>query len=51
VFDVGYAIVNGRVSVKAGFRGRTLLRHESPEKFWMAIVIYSGPSVALITVF
>lgn len=48
---VGYAIANGGVCVKAGFRARTLLRHESPEEFWMAIVIYSGLSIALITVF
>lgn len=46
-----YAAVNGRVFAKSGPSGRTVTRQDSPEYFWIVIVIYAGLSLALITVF
>lgn len=41
----------GEVYAKSGVRGRVVSRADSPEYFWVVIVIYAGLSVALITVF
>ena len=46
-----YAAVVGRVYVKSGPGGRWVSREESPEYFWIAVVIYGGLAVALLTVF
>ena len=46
-----YAAISGRVYVKAGARGKTVTRAESPGEFWVSIVIYAGLSVALLAVF
>jgi choline-glycine betaine transporter len=43
-----YAATTGRVLVKSGPWGRIVLKQESPEYFWLAIVIYAGLSIALI---
>lgn len=45
------AIVSGQVMVKAGMGGRRVHRDESPEYFWVCIVIYAGLAVALMTFF
>lgn len=46
-----YAAVNGRVYAKSGPSRRTISRQNSPEYFWVVIVIYAGLSVALLFVF
>ena len=46
-----YAAIKGEVYAKSGPWGRTVSRVDSPEYFWVVIVIYAGLSVALITVF
>jgi uncharacterized protein with PQ loop repeat len=48
---VVYAIALGRVYIKAGWRGRTVLRADSPESFWVYVAIYGALGVALMTVF
>jgi hypothetical protein len=50
-FYATYAAIVGKVYVKSGPGGRWVLRSESPEYFWIAIVIYFWLSIALITVF
>lgn len=45
------AIMTGQVFAKSGPGGRTVSRQESPEYFWIVIVIYAGLSLALMTVF
>lgn len=47
----GYAVFKGEVYAKSGVKGRTVLKEESPEYFWIVIAIYTGLSIALITVF
>ncbi|CAG0929818.1 MAG: hypothetical protein EFKGCFLK_01931 [Rhodocyclaceae bacterium] len=46
-----HAVVTGSVVAKAGPGKATVLRAESPEYFWIVIVIYAGLSLALLTVF
>ena len=46
-----YAAFSGRVYAKSGMSGRTVSREESPEYFWMVIVVYLGLSVALLVYF
>ena len=46
-----YAIVRGEVYAKAGPGGRLVTRRESAGYFWIVIVIYSGLSLALLTIF
>jgi hypothetical protein len=46
-----YAALTGSVYAKSGPGGRLVSREESPEYFWTVIAIYSGLSVALLTVF
>jgi hypothetical protein len=46
-----YAVINGEVYAKSGPWGRTVSRVDSPQYFWVVIVIYAGLSVALLTVF
>jgi hypothetical protein len=46
-----YAAVSGRVFAKSGAWGRTVSRQESPEYFWIVIVIYACLGVALGTMF
>ena len=48
---VVFAAVTGQVLVKAGMGGRRVHRDESPEYFWVCIVIYAGLAVALMTLF
>lgn len=45
-----HSAVTGRVYVKSGIWGRTVLRAESPKYFWSVIVIYAAVAVMLITV-
>lgn len=45
------AALKGVVYAKSGAWGRTISRHESPERFWIVIAIYGTLSVALLTVF
>jgi hypothetical protein len=46
-----YAAMSGRVYAKSGAWGRTVSRRDSPEYFWVVVVIYAGVGIALITVF
>lgn len=46
-----YAAITGEVYEKSGAGGRTVSKADSPEYFWVVVVIYAGLSVALITVF
>lgn len=46
-----YAAFSGRVYAKSGMGGRTVSRDESPEYFWIVIVIYAGLSAALLVYF
>ena len=46
-----YAAMRGVVYAKSGPGGRTVSRQDSPEYFWVVIVIYAGLSVALLVVF
>ena len=46
-----YAALTGAVYARSGPGGRVVARAESPEYFWIVIVIYAGLSVALLTVF
>jgi len=46
-----YAAFTGTVFTKSGPRGRMVSRKDSPEYFWVVIVIYLGLSIALMTVF
>lgn len=46
-----YAAATGEVYAKSGAWGRRVVRRESPEYFWVVIVIYAGLGIALITVF
>jgi len=46
-----YAALSGRVFVKSGPGGRWVDRNESPEYFWISVVVYVGLAIALVTVF
>ncbi|HLU07908.1 MAG TPA: hypothetical protein VKZ91_15220 [Woeseiaceae bacterium] len=46
-----YAAVAGRVVAKSGPWARIVSRQDSPEYFWLVIVIYAGLSIALIVWF
>lgn len=46
-----YAAYTGNVYAKSGVAGRTVKKDESPEYFWIVIVIYFGLGIALLTVF
>ncbi|MBX3707741.1 MAG: hypothetical protein KF911_14010 [Pseudomonadales bacterium] len=46
-----YAAATGRVYVKSGPGGRTVVRSESPGYFWVCVAIYLGLAIALVTVF
>ena len=46
-----YAAFTGSVYAKSGISSRTVRRDESPEYFWIVIVIYFGLGVALLSVF
>lgn len=46
-----HAAITGKVYIKSGPGGRWVVREESPEYFWISIVIYFVLSIALITVF
>jgi hypothetical protein len=46
-----YAALTGAVYVKSGPGGRVVSRDQSPEYFWIVLVLYAGLSVALLTVF
>lgn len=46
-----YAVVTGRVLAKSGPWGTTVTRAESPDSFWVVIVIYAMLALALVTVF
>jgi hypothetical protein len=48
---VVYAILRGEVFARAGFSGRMVSRETSPEYYWIVVAIYSGLSLALMTVF
>lgn len=48
---VAYALAMGEVYAKAGWRGRTVSRGETPGYFAVVISIYAILGVALITVF
>jgi hypothetical protein len=46
-----YAAVTGRIYVKSGLWGRVVHREESPEYFWISVLVYAGPAVALVAFF
>jgi hypothetical protein len=46
-----HAAVKGEVLAKSGPWGRIVTRTQSPEYFWIVIVIYASLSVALMIVF
>jgi hypothetical protein len=46
-----YAAILGRVYAKSGPGGRWILREESPEYFWIVIVVYIGLALALVSFF
>lgn len=46
-----YAVFAGEVYAKSGPGGRTVTRRDSPEYFWVVVVIYACLGVALIFVF
>lgn len=46
-----YAAVTGRVIARSGPWARIVSRQESPEYFWLVIVIYAGLSIALFFFF
>ena len=46
-----YSACVGRVFIKSGPGGRWVQRSESPEYFWVSVVIYLGLAIALIAVF
>jgi hypothetical protein len=46
-----YAVYTGEAYIKSGVTGRTVSRGNSPEYFWVVIVIYAGLIAALIMVF
>lgn len=46
-----YAAVTGRVIARSGPWARVVSRQESPEYFWLVIVIYAGLSIALFFFF
>jgi hypothetical protein len=50
-FYTVYAAIAGKVYIKSGPGGRWVFRNESPEYFWIVIVIYLALSIALVTVF
>jgi hypothetical protein len=45
------AAYNGEIHAKSGMRRRIILRDESPEYFWMVVIIYLVLGIALLTVF
>jgi hypothetical protein len=45
------AALAGAVYAKSGPGGRVVSRDESPGYFWIVIAIYTGLSLALLTVF
>ena len=46
-----YAALKGEVYAKRGASGRVVSRADSPEYFWVIIAIYTGLSLALVTIF
>lgn len=46
-----FAALNGEVYAKSGPWGRRVMRADSPEYFWVVIVIYACLALALLTVF
>lgn len=46
-----YAAIVGRVFIKSGPGGRWVVRSESPEYFWISVIVYFALSIALVTVF
>lgn len=46
-----YAAIMGRVYIKSGPWGRSVQRQESPEYFWIVVIVYAGLATALVTVF
>lgn len=45
------AVLAGEVYARSGMGGRVISKDESPRYFWLVIAIYSGLSLALVTVF
>lgn len=46
-----YAAYTGNVYAKSGIASRTVKKEESPEYFWIVVVIYFGLGIALLTLF
>ena len=46
-----WAVFEGEVYAKAGPGGRKVSRDDTPRHFWLAIAVYAGLSLALLTVF
>ncbi|HZD54493.1 MAG TPA: hypothetical protein VE175_15705 [Woeseiaceae bacterium] len=46
-----YSAVTGKVYAKSGPGGRTVSRTETPEYFWVVIVVYACLSAALLLYF
>jgi hypothetical protein len=46
-----YGVFSGRVFAKSGPGGRIVSRDQSPEYFWVVIVIYAVLSLALLFLF
>lgn len=46
-----HAALRGEVYIKSRAWGRTVLRVEEPNYFWVVIAIYGALAIALLTVF
>lgn len=46
-----YSVFRGEVYAKSGIWGRRVSRADSPEYFWVVVVIYAGLALALVTIF
>lgn len=46
-----YAAFTGKVYAKSGIRARVVTREDSPQYFWVVVVIYLALGVALLTIF
>ena len=48
---IAYSVYRGHVYGKSGAWGRTIVRDESPQEFWLLIAIYAALSVLLVAWF
>ncbi len=46
-----YAIIQGRIYARSGLGGKLIDKNETPDSFWLTVVVYFILSIALCTVF